>query len=117
MQTEEIVKLTRQAVRDLLTSRQPLPPDKHHERRRSPRWPFPATVEIQLDDNTQTFGTCQNLNESGLGMSCDEYLEPETRLRFSVHLPEVSFYGVAVVRYCMKTPRGYMVGFEFLFPD
>lgn len=118
MQTDEIFKLTRESIHELLHSRLPLPDASvQGERRHSPRWPFPGTVEIYLDENTECLGTCRNLNETGFGMSCDRYFEPESRVKFAVHLPEASFCGAGVVRYCMHTPRGYMTGIEFDFSE
>lgn len=123
--TEEIVSLSREVILDILDRRaaeDPGFPDRRRgaERRRHQRWPFPGTVELRPDDedgHEHWFGTCRDLNETGLGMCCDRYFEPGTRLEISLHLPEASVYGFARVRYCMETPRGFMTGIEFNFPD
>jgi hypothetical protein len=120
MNTEELTHLTRQAVRNLLQARHDEHADVKGERRHTTRWPFPGTIEIHAlgaPEQDQTFATCRNLSETGLGMSCDQFFDPESILEIAVHLPEATFLGRAVVRYCMKTPRGYMTGIEFQFPD
>lgn len=120
MDTSEFVKLTRDAIKELIRARtEALPQPPNHERRRAPRWPFPAMVEIYMagDDSGRWFATCHNMSETGLGMSCEQYFEPETRLEIAIHLPEATFCGHGIVRYAMKTPRGQMTGVEFDFPS
>ena len=120
MNTDELVQLTRGAIHDLLRSRC----EEHaqfgpQERRHNARWPFPGTIEIHpagAPAHEQSFGTCRNLSETGMGMSCERFFEPEAILEIAVHLPEATLVGHAVVRYCMKTPRGFMTGIEFQFP-
>jgi hypothetical protein len=113
MNTEEIVKLTPEAIGEVLRSRRE---GSACERRRSSRWPFPGTVEIHAtDEDGPCFGSCRDISESGLGMRCDHYFEPESRISLSIHLPEATLYGEAVVRYCMQTPLGFMTGVEFVF--
>ena len=121
MATEEIVKLSREAILELLRSRR-LPVDEFDgpERRRQSRWPFPSAAELRPDGgdgSVQWFGTCENLSQGGLGVTCDHVFEPGTTLEISFHLPEASFYGRAVVRHCHETPRGQYVGVEFLWDD
>lgn len=120
MKADEIVTLTREGIASLLRSRTGMAPDQSpgHEKRRSPRWPFPGTVEITPPEghaDTPFFGAVRNLSETGLGMQCDRYFDINTRLEVAVHLPEASFCGHAYVRYCMETPQGYMTGLEFDF--
>lgn len=120
MKTEEIVRLTRQSVIDLIEARtgnsEPYPGP---EKRRKPRWPFPGTVELHATDGTtgQWFGTCRNISETGLGMACERFFENDTVLDIAIHLPEVSLWGKGIVRYCQNTPAGYMTGVEFIFED
>ena len=117
MNTDEIVALSRERIAELVRNRSNLPdPVPAHERRRAPRWPFPGTVEIYPaggDGTVRYFGSCRNLSETGLGMRCEQYLEPESRVEIAIHLPEASLCGKAIVRYCMETPQGYMTGLEF----
>jgi len=121
METDEIFKLTRRGIADLLRS--PAHAAAAHsgnERRQTPRGTFPATVEIYPaggDGTERWFGTCRNLSETGLGMSCDRHFDPEMPLDIAIHLPEASLCGRAVVRYCMETPHGFMVGLEFDFQE
>jgi PilZ domain len=118
MNTDEIIQLTRESIRDLVYSRQAevdsLP---GHTRRRTPRWPFPGTVGIHPTDGTngQWFATCRDISETGLGMCGEHYFYPDTIVEIAIHLPEATLYGRAVVRYCQQTPSGYMTGVEFTF--
>jgi hypothetical protein len=121
MHTDEIVKLSREVINDLIDRR--YKPDKRHggsERRRAPRWPFPGTVEIRPDGGDgleQWFGTCVNLSDTGLGFTCDERIDPGSRLEIAFHYPEKSVYGRGIVRYAMETPNGWLVGLEFIFEE
>jgi hypothetical protein len=125
MQTDEIVKLTRKRITALCKSRQEAAAAKGEEehvdgpeKRRHPRWPFHGAVEIWPDggDGRQvTHGSCLNMSESGIGISCDEALSPNTIMEVAVHLPELTFCGRATVRYCAKVRRQFMVGLEFIF--
>ena len=124
MKTDEIVKLSREALVDLIKFR--LATGKledvyaGHERRRTPRWPFPGQVEVRPaegDHGLPEFFDCRDLNDTGMGMCGESAYAIGTILELSVHLPEMTLYGRAVVRYCMHTPRGHMMGVEFLFDD
>lgn len=123
MKTEEIVRLSRKAVSDLIQSRLArgkLEPFVGHERRRSPRWPFPGQVEVRPADEPDAeplFFDCRDLSETGMGMRGDRAFELGTLINMSLHLPETTFYGQAVVRYCMHTGQGHMMGVEFIFDE
>ena len=123
MKTDEILKLSRQAVITLIERRLAngkLEAFEGHERRRSPRWPFPGQVEVRPADDPRAvpmFFECRDLSETGLGMRGDESFELGTVLDLSVHVPEGTLYGQGVVRYSMKTPRGHMTGVEFIFEE
>ena len=119
MATEEIVKLSPDAILELLRSRR-CPPEgfEGSERRQQARWPFPGTVELRPDGgdgSVQWFGTCENLSQGGLGLTCDESFEPGTPLEITFHLPEATFYGRAEVCHSHETPRGYLVGVKFIW--
>ena len=122
MSTEEIVKLTREGVQDLIRN-QSEPSDDYDgtNRRRQPRWPFPGTVELWPDGgdgSRQWFGTCRDLSEGGLGFNCDAYFEPGTPLEIAFHLPAASFYGKATVRHSLESPDDdYIVGVQFNYED
>lgn len=121
MKAEEIVKLSREALIDLVNKRlaeSGMEPYAGPERRRTPRWPFPGQVEIRPVDEDlglPQFFDCRDLNDTGMGMCGESAYPVGTILELSIHLPEMTLYGQAVVRYCMHTPRGYMMGVEFLF--
>jgi hypothetical protein len=121
--TEEIVKLSRRAVVDLIESRLAsgkLEPFAGHERRKSPRWPFPGQVEVRLADDDHSppsFFDCRDLSETGMGMCGEHAYEVGTIIDMSLHVPEVTFYGRAVVRYSMRMRHGQMMGVEFIFDE
>ena len=119
MQTNEIIRLTRQAVAELLASREAAAePYEGHERRRVPRWPFDGAVEFRLAGGTgspQWFGSCDNLSQTGLGASCDRHFEPGTRVEITVHQPEASLFGEATVCHCTQRGDEYYVGVDFDF--
>jgi hypothetical protein len=123
MDTEEIVKLSREALLDLIQSRLAagtLEAYAGPERRRTPRWPFPGQVEVRSAEGDQRmphFFDCRDLNETGMGMCGDVYYAVGSIIELSVHLPEMTLYGRAVVRYSMRTSRGHMMGVEFLFNE
>jgi hypothetical protein len=123
MPTDEIVKLNRRQIERLLRKRQAAAGKDFpgSERRRAPRWAFPGTVEIRhLDptDGGHWFAACRDISEGGMGMKSDTYFEPGTVLDISVHLPEISFYGQATVRYCKEIESSeYIMGVQFVFDD
>jgi hypothetical protein len=122
MQTDEIVKLTRKELHNLIVSQGEAERYKFtgRDRRMNPRCMFPAMVEVwpaNGDGTEHWLGICQNLSMNGLGMVCDCSFEPDTAIEISVHLFEASIYGKAFVRHCTKTPRGYLIGVEFNFDE
>ncbi|HOB73210.1 MAG TPA: PilZ domain-containing protein [Phycisphaerae bacterium] len=123
METEEIVKLSREAVINLIKTRRStvhIEPFAGPERRRSPRWPFPGQVEVRVADDEQCppgFFDCRDLSETGMGMCGDHHYPVGTVIELALHVPELTLYGRAVVRYCMQTSRGHMMGVEFLFDE
>jgi hypothetical protein len=122
MKTEEIVELTREGICKLLEKRRKETDDKHagRERRTAPRWPFAGTVEIWSDDRQAMIpclGSLRDLSQSGLGMKCDGFFEPGTEIEIAVHVPEASFCGRGIVRYCKQVRREFMTGVEFCFGE
>lgn len=126
MRTDEIVRLTRKRVVGLCKAREEAARaarPEHDvfdgpEKRRRHRWAFKGAVELWPDGGdgrTVTHGTCMNLSENGIGLSCDEYIAPSTVMEVAVHLPEMTLCGRAVVRYCAEVRKQFMVGLEFLF--
>ena len=122
MQTDEIVKLTRKRVADILKDRresEKLPESAPgQERRHHPRWPFKGAVELWpagADGRSQMHGTCLNLSETGVGVSCDTHLQPGEVMELAIHLAEVTLCGRAVIRYCADVRGQFMIGLEFLF--
>ena len=121
METSEICRLTHEAVEKLLAQRAAREPqDRRRNKRRMARWPFPGTVELWVPDQAgrqwHTLATSINLSELGIGLRCDQALEPGTELDIAIHEPELSFHGRAVVRHCSRvSPHAYQVGLQFLF--
>ena len=121
MIADEILKLTRQGITEVLAAKQDqAEPFMGDERRLAPRWPFPGTIELRPadgDGREQWFGTVRNVSETGLGASGDHYFELGTVLEIAFHLPEASFYGKGTVRYCKQVRGEFMLGLEFLFDE
>ncbi len=121
MQTEEIVKLTRKRVSALIKARQEsagTTPFPGPERRQYPRWPFKGAIELwpQGGDGRQVWhGTCLNLSDTGVGLSCEVHFDPGTVLELAIHLPEMTLCGQGTVRYCARVRDQFMVGLEFIF--
>ena len=120
MDADEIVPLTRDAIRRLLESRRadaadPSAPGK----RQTPRWPFPGAVEIWVPagerPETHVLATLHDLSEAGVGVRSDVKLEPGTVHAIAVHQPEMSLHGHATVRHCTPRRSGYHVGMQFNF--
>ena len=123
MMTDEIVKMSRQCVAELVGAEQAnAEPDsiEGDERRENIRWPFLRTVELwpaEGDGRQHWLATCQNLSYGGLAMLTDQPFKPDTPIEFACHLPEASFYGKATVRHCTEIAEGFLVGVEFDFED
>ena len=122
MQTQEIVKLTRKRIAEIVKARQDagkLPTEQAHvERRKVARWPFKGAVELWpdgADGRSLTHGTCLNISETGMGLSCDEHLNSGQIMEVAVHLPEMTLCGRAIVHYCAEVRSQYMIGMEFVF--
>lgn len=120
MDAERIVKLTPDAVQELLNSRKiPTHSNISDERRNQERWTFPGTVEVWLPDacygERHLLATLHNLSPNGLAMRTRRPIPTETRVSFALHQPELSCYGHALVRHCTRAPIGYLVGMEFMF--
>ena len=118
METAEICKLTQAAVARLLEDRAGLKLSSR-EKRRTPRWPFPGTVELWIpdEDGTEryTLATSLDLSINGAGIRADEPLEPGLELPVAFHEPEVSFHGRAIVRHCTRVEEDYVIGLQFVF--
>jgi len=123
MRTEEIAKLSRRLIDDLVHEREHSEGAalvERDERRRDPRWPFPGAIEIWptgSEGGQRWFASCGNLSRTGIGMFMDRPLEPGLAVEMACHFPEVTVCGPATIRHCTKTPAGYMVGAEFNFED
>lgn len=120
MDAERIVKLTAEAVRELLAAAHVESHPKHRrEKRASERWPFPGTVEVWLPDECygerHLLATLHNLSAGGLAMRTRRPIPTETRIALALHQPELSCYGHGVVRHCTRAAVGYLVGVEFDF--
>lgn len=123
MDAERIVKLTPDAIRELLDSRRvtTVPKRCGTSRRAEERWPFPGTVEVWLPDGCygekHLLATMHNLSTNGLAMRTRRPIPTETKISLAIHEPELSCYGEAVVRHCSAGSVGYLIGVEFAYPD
>lgn len=119
MDAEKIVKMTPDAVREMLEARHGSGIDRRSGERSEERWPFPGTVEVWLPDSCygerHVLATLHNLSVHGLAMRTRRPIPTGTRVSIAVHQPELSCYGHAIVRHCTRASVGYLVGAEFLF--
>ena len=120
MNTTEVFPLTEKAIAKLLRSRtSTLSADAGRGRRNAERWPFPGVVELWIPDETgvpqHTLATSVNLSAQGVGIRCDEPLEPGLDLDIAVHEPERSFHGRAQVRHCTQIESDHLIGLQFIF--
>jgi hypothetical protein len=123
MKTEEIVKITRKRVADLVKARTLSSGPglfAGHEKRKHTRWPFPGAVElspVEDDGRTRWFATCGNVSLGGLGIISERCFENGTALEISCHLPEMTLVGQATVCHSEEIPQGYIVGLKFNFDE
>jgi len=118
MDAERIVKLTPEAIRELLDAQAVKAHSKHAPGKRSEeRWPFPGTVEVWLPDECygerHVLATLHNLSAHCLAMRTRRPIPTNTRISLAVHQPELSCYGHAMVRHCTRASVGYLIGVEF----
>lgn len=124
MESVEIYPLNRQTLGDMLARRGSSEGELNGAAakpggRRAARWPFPGTVELWLPTpdgfERHQLATSHDLSVDGIGLRCDEKIEPGMELAIAIHEPEASFHGRAIVRHCTPDRRGgYVVGMEFL---
>ena len=119
MDAERIVKLSSEAIQELLDSQQIKAEPKQPPGKRSvERWPFPGTVEVWLPDTCygeqHILATLHNLGSAGLAMRARRPIPTDTKISLAIHLPALSCYGHAWVRHCTRAQVGYLVGVEFI---
>jgi len=119
MDTDNIVRLSLESVRELIDSLRPGAATQPGDgKRREQRWPFPGTVEVWLPESCYgeryLLATLHNLSSSGLAMRCDRPVPTQTRIQIAVHVPKLSCYGEAIVRHCTRAIAGYLIGVEFI---
>jgi hypothetical protein len=120
MDAEEIVKLSPDAIRELIDSRRiDAVPKQNEGLRCEERWPFPGTVEIWLPEGCygerHLLATLHNLSPHGLAMRSRRPVSKDTRVSLAIHQPALSCYGYGVVRHCTRAHVGYLIGVEFTF--
>jgi hypothetical protein len=120
MDAERIVKLTPDAIRELVEPRGVKTVSKHENgMRREERWPFPGAVEVWLPETCygerHVLATVHNISPHGLAMQLERPIDKDTKIELAIHEPELSCYGNAFVRHCTRTAAGYLVGVEFSF--
>jgi hypothetical protein len=121
MDSDNIVKISPVAIRELIDSHQVnAVPKAGPGHRRETRWPFPGTVEVWLPESCygerHVLATLHNLSLHGLAMRARRPVPIGTKVSLAVHQPELSCYGHAVVRHCTQAHVGYLIGMEFIFP-
>ncbi|MHC4697469.1 MAG: PilZ domain-containing protein [Planctomycetota bacterium] len=122
MDATEISPLTEEAIARLLAGRQRPPSEPAtNGKRRTPRWPFPGTVQLWIPDEDAVdqhyLATCMNLSLHGLGMMSDIKLPVGLEFTLAVHQPEASFQGRAVIRHCTEVDNRYFIGVQFVFDE
>lgn len=120
MDAEKIVKLSPDAIRGLLESRNVKVQLKTAPGRRTEeRWPFAGTVEVWLPEGAygerHLLATLHNLSVGGLAMRTRRPIPADTKITLAVHEPQLSCYGSAIVRHCTQAAVGYLIGVEFTF--
>ena len=120
MDAERIVKLTPEAIHELMGAQNVKAESKQAvERRQEERWPFPGTVEVWLPDDCygerHVLATLHNLSSTGLAMRTRRPIPTDTRISLALHEPALSCYGNAIVRHCTRATVGYLVGVEFFY--
>lgn len=116
----EVLPLTKAGVAELLASRANAQTTSSAKgKRRADRWPFPGVVELWTPDENgvqrHMLATSVNLSSHGIGIRCDDLLEPGLVLEIAFHEPELSFHGWATVRHATKIESDYLIGLEFKF--
>ena len=122
MDAERIVKLTPQAIEELLGAHRVEATAKRTPGKRSEeRWPFPGAVEVWLPEDCygekHLLATLHNLSAHGLAMRARRPIPKDTKVSLAIHQPELSCYGNGVVRHCTQAHVGYLIGLEFSFPE
>ncbi len=119
METEKIVRISPEAIAELLEGHRGRPAAKQTpEARRAERWPFPGTVEVWLPEHCygerHVLATLHNLSVHGLAMRTRRPIPVDTKISLAIHQPALSCYGQAIVRHCTRAHHGYLVGVEFI---
>ena len=117
VEDKEFVALNTASIKTLLATGGRQASDRRsRERRREKRWPFPGTVQFWVKDrfgeDVQILGTCDNMNEQGIGVLCGRALEVGLRLPIAIHQPEATYHGEGVVRHCTPWENEYFIGIE-----
>jgi hypothetical protein len=123
MRTDEFIKISQPAIRQLLNERFGHPHSESCDGRRAQqRWPFPGTIELWLpdpsaagDDESHVLGRVLNLSAGGIGALLDEPVGVDQTLTAAIHQPEATLYGDVIVRHCAPTEHGFHVGMQFVF--
>jgi hypothetical protein len=120
MDAEKIVKLTPEAIRELIDGQRiDTIPKEARGKRREDRWPFAGTVEVWLPEDCygerHVLATLHNLSPHGLAMRARRPLDKDTKISLAIHQPQLSCYGHAIVRHCTRAHVGYLVGVEFVY--
>jgi hypothetical protein len=118
MIADQVLSLTRERVKAMLSAQQLAADTPEGERRRGPRWPAGGLIELWTRGQApggSCWGTCRDMSEHGLCVVCSRSLEPGAAIELSLRLPELSLKADATVRHCEPCERGFAIGIEFEF--
>ena len=119
VEDKEFVALNAETIQTLLESgRQQQADRRNRERRREKRWPFPGTVQLWVrnpaGEEFEIHATCQNLNEAGLGLICEQGFEVGMIVPIAIHQPDATYHGTGVIRHCTPSDGAYFLGVELV---
>jgi hypothetical protein len=118
IQDGEFIALNKKTIAKLMDERRSSQGKSGGCRRRVPRWPFLAPVQIWADNGAgeelEYSATCHDLNENGIGLYCERSFEVGVRVPLAIHQPEATYHGEGVIRHCAPSNGEYFLGVEFL---
>ncbi|GMU22414.1 MAG: hypothetical protein AMXMBFR13_25000 [Phycisphaerae bacterium] len=119
MIADDVRELTREKVAALVQRAKGPQPFGGDERRQLPRWPVGGMVQLWQAGSgvLPAFGTCRDISEVAVGVTCDQMFLPGMVVNIALELPDHCLHGQGVVRRCTETDAGYDLGIEFRFAD
>lgn len=87
------------------------------EKRREPRYPTDANVEILGRDNQKTYAVCGNISRSGIMLMASQRFQPEEQLQLKILEAGRLILASATVRHCYQDARGFRIGCSAEFSE